>query len=128
MKHDSRRLSISIVTLLLLGYLAWVATPFDAAIKVYDNVGLPKDRIDQLVAHARDVGSFPKSTVAKLTREGRWTPWNRAVLFISISGTPETVRVMAGFNGGLLYGGGRTFGAKWNGTGWVFTDTRSWVS
>ena len=36
---------------LILAYLGWVATPFDDRINVDDAVGLPEERVSQLIEH-----------------------------------------------------------------------------
>ena len=80
--------------------------------------------------YARSIHSFPASTVSKLKRESRFTPWSRAELFISIRGTPTDVEVQAGFYGGPLYGGGTVFTAKWIENAWQFhyEEGLRWIS
>lgn len=104
--------------------------PFDETIAVHDDVGLTESQREALVDYARSIGSYPESTVSKLKRESRFTPWSRGELFISISGTQTEVEVMAGFYGGPLYGGGTLFTAEWFNGAWKFSHKRGrrWIS
>lgn len=111
-----------------IGYFVWGAWAFDERIRVDDTVGLPQDRIDLLVEHARGIGAYSDEIVEHLRWESRWMPWRGATLFIWITGNTNAVAVTAGFHGGPLYGGGRSFTATWNGTGWEFAEAHSWVS
>lgn len=122
------RLGVATVTLAMVGYLCWVATPFDEKIKVHVTGGLPQERIEELIAHARDLGAFPESRVRDLRREGRWTPWKRGELFISIEVRQNDVAVMAGIYQGPLNAGGCGFDAKWTGSRWEFSRRRKWMS
>lgn len=114
----------------LLVYIAWVLLPFDETIQVYDEVGLTNAQKSELVNYAKSINSFPNSTVNKLKRESRFTPWSRAELFISITGTKTNVSVMSGFYGGPLYGGGRGFTAEWIDGSWEFKHDKGamWIS
>lgn len=125
-----RRIALITAMCLLIGYIGWVLVPFDESITVYDDVGLTESQRDALVDYARSIDSFPESTVSKLKRESRFTPWSRAELFITINGNRTRVEVMAGFQGGPLYGGGTIFTAEWVDGAWKFSHKKGlrWVS
>ena len=109
-------------------YLWSVLRGFDETVVIEDAVGLPQDQVNELLKHARSIGSYHPSTIEKLRRESRWRPWSRAYLFMTITGTQDEVEVWAGFNGGPLYGGGKIFSARRVSGKWEFSQESHWVS
>jgi hypothetical protein len=109
-------------------YLLEVLRGFDETIVIDDRVGLPQDQVNELLKHARDIGSFHPSTIDHLRQQSRWRPWSRATLFMSITGTQDEVEVSAGFHGGPLYGGGNGFSARRVSGEWEFSEEYRWVS
>ncbi len=117
-----KRIFKFIAAFLVIGYVIWIFIPFDDSIKIYDSVGLSDSEKVLIVDYVGSIDSFPESTVAKLRGESFFTPWSRGELFVSISGNKDSIEVMAGFNGGPLYGGGRIItGQRVNGR-WVFSS------
>jgi hypothetical protein len=115
-------------TLIVAVYLLSLLRGFDDTVVIYNATGLPQDQVNELLTHARNIGSFPASTIEHLRRKSRWTPWSRAKLFMSIKGTQDEVEVQAGFDGGPLYGGGQGFSARRVFGKWQFSQQYHWVS
>jgi hypothetical protein len=109
-------------------YVLAVLRGFDETVVIHDTVGLPQDQVNELLEHARDLGSFDPEPIDKLRRESRWTPWSRAKLLMAIEGTQDEVTVTAGFSGGPTYGGGHCFSVRRVSGKWEFFEEKFWVS
>lgn len=122
------KLTATAFALIAAVYLVSVLRGFDETVVIDDTVGLPRDRVNELLEHARHIGSFDPATIEHLRRQSRWSPWSRAKLFMHITGTQDEVEVYAGFLGGPLYGGGYVFSARRVSGKWEFTEQYRWVS